>query len=480
MRNSENMSFLKQIGKLLLIHSSLLIFNYSLLNGQTYTLQQCIHKALETNPELKMLRLSTKTTELQHRQSKWNLLPSVNVGSGVNYNIGYTINPLNFSFEERNAFSGNVNLSSQVTLFQGFQQLKTIQKAEIDHQAVDYQIQSLENNIKMNVIGLYLQAILEYESYRIQKKQVEASEFLLTKKKEAAENGLVAKNTFREQQLQLEIDQANLSNQIFRFENSQGRLKLSLQIPQSFDFTIDTNYTPSEIEDFYNSNQLNFKKFDNHPDVQLEQMRLASAEKQLEINQGSLLPTLTFGYAFGSNFINTASTVTERRTINNPVIGYVNDSSKAIVRSVSSQSVAVSESAIPIFTQLGNNKQHQFQLNLQWQVFGKGQRRTNVKLAELQTKQQEYRVKLTEQKIKENYFQAFSNVLAAKKRYETNMKVFDAQKERYQMAKEKYELNLIDFFEFATYQNQLFNAELEVSKAKLEWNFNREIVRLYK
>ena len=455
------------------------VFLYNCLPAQTYTLQQSIHKALETNPELKMLRLTTKSTELQYKQSKWNLLPSVNVASGVNYNIGYTINPLNFSFEERNALSGNINLSSQVTLFQGFQQLKTIQKTAIDHQAVDFQIQSLENNIKINIIGLYLQAILEYESYRIQKKQVEASEFLLTKKREAAENGLVAKNTFREQELQLEIDKANLSNQIFRFENSQGRLKLSLQIPQSFDFSIDTNYTPSEIEDFYNSNQLNFKKFDNHPDVQLEQMRLVSAEKQLEINKGSLLPTLTFGYAFGSNFINTASTITERRTINNPVIGFVNDSSKALVRSVSSQSVAVSESAIPIFTQLGNNKQHQFQLNLQWQVFGKGQRRTSVKLAELQTKQQEYRVKLTEQKIKENYFQAFSNVLAAKKRYETSLKVFDAQKERYQMAKEKYELNLIDFFEFATYQNQLLNAELEVSKAKLEWNFNREIVRLY-
>ena len=460
--------------------SYFLLLIYPDLKCQTYSLQQCIHKALETNPELKMLRLNTKTTELQHRQSKWNLLPSVNVGSGVNYNIGYSINPLNYSFEERNAFSGNINLSSQVTLFQGFQQLKTIQKAEIDHQAVDYQIQSLENTIKINIIGLYLQAILEYESFKIQKKQVEASKFLLTKKKEAADNGLVAKNTYREQQLQLDIDQANLSNQLFRFENSQSRLKLTLQIPPTFDFSIDTSYTPSEIEDFYHSHQLDFKKFDNNPDVQLEYIRLASAEKQLEINKGSLLPTLTFGYAFGSNFINTASTITEQRTINNPVIGFVNDSSKALVRSVSSQSVAVSESAIPIFTQLGNNKQHQFQLNLQWQIFGKGQRRTNVKLAELQTKQQEYRVKLTEQKIKENYFQAFSNVLAANKRHETSLKVLNAQKERYQMAKEKYELSLIDFFEFATYQNQLLNAELEVSRAKLEWNFNGEIVRLYK
>ena len=55
---------------------------------------------------------------------------------------------------------------------------------------------------------------------------------------------------------------------------------------------------------------------------------------------------------------------------------------------------------------------------------------------------------------------------------ETGMSLH-GQKERYQMAKEKYELNLIDFFEFATYQNQLRNAELD-------WNFNQEIVQLYK
>jgi outer membrane protein TolC len=106
-------------------------------------------------------------------------------------------------------------------------------------------------------------------------------------------------------------------------------------------------------------------------------------------------------------------------------------------------------------------------------------KRTQIKLAEIATKQQEYRIKLTEQKLKDNYFQALSNVMAAYKRYEVNVTVSQAQKERYAMAKNRFENQLIDYFEFMIYQNQLFNSELELSKSKLEWYFNSEILKLY-
>jgi len=53
-----------------------------------------------------------------------------------------------------------------------------------------------------------------------------------------------------------------------------------------------------------------------------------------------------------------------------------------------------------------------------------------------------------------------------------NKVVYQAQLERYQLAKEKFENNLIDYFEFTTYQNQLNTAELEIY-------FNKEILRMY-
>jgi outer membrane protein len=462
----------------ILLYCSLFTINYSLVHCQTYSLNDCIILAIQNNVDIKIQKLNAQSTHLQHKQTKNNLLPSLNIGTGVNYNIGYSISPLDYSYSTKNSFSGNLSISSQVTLFQGFQQLRAIEKAEIDNLSVTYQIQSIENNVKIQVINLYLQTIMEFETLKVLRNQVEISKSLLRKKREAAEGGLIAKNSYREQQLQITIDEANQSRQEFQVENALNRLKIYLQIPVNQKLNIDTTIDDVNISNSENLAYFDFKSFQSMPDVQLERMRLLSLQKQIQIYKGALYPSITLGYSLGSNFINTAKTY-DYKTINNPAIGFTNDSFRTIVRSLSSQNVAIAENDIPVFTQLGNNKQHQFQLNLQWQIFGKGAKRTNIKLAEISSKQQEYRIKLTEQKIKDNYFQALSNVQSAFKKYETNTVVYQAQKERYHLAKEKFENNLIDYFEFVTYQNQLHNSELELSKSKLEWYFNREILRLY-
>jgi len=452
--------------------------NCSLVTGQAYSLQDCIRIAIEKNIDIQVARLNIENARLQHLQAKYNLLPSLNIGTGVNYNIGYSISPLDYSYIEQNSLSGSVNISSQVTLFQGFQQLRNIQKTEIDYNAGSYQIHILENSIKIQVINLYLQAVMEWEMLNILNRQYQNNLTILSKKREAVENGLIAKTAYREQQLQLTIDEANKSRQGFQLENAINKLKIQLQIPIIQKFQIDTNFHNTDITNYENYEYFDFKSFYSMPELGLERMKLLSSEKQVEIQKGSLYPTLTFGYALGSNFINTKKTY-QYQAIKNPVIGYVNDSQRTYVRSLGSQNVPVSENGVPIFTQISDNKQHQFQLNLQWQIFGKGMKRTNVKLAEIATKQQEIRIKLTEQKLKENYFQALSNVLTAYKKVQSNTTVYSAQKERYQLAKDKFENNVIDYFEFSSYQNQLFNSELELSKAKLEWYFNKEILRLY-
>jgi outer membrane protein len=478
MQYYKRIRFLGSIRKILFIPSLLLISNYSILHCQTYTLQDCIRIALDRNIDIKIQKLALEQGKVQHRQTKNNLLPSLNLGSGVNYNIGYSINPLDYTFIEQNSFSGSANISSQVTLFQGFQQLKAIQKAELDYTAGSYQIRIIENQIKIQTINFYLQTFLEWESWSILKKQLNTNILILEKKKNALASGLIAKNALREQELQLTMDQANAYRQEFQYANAINRLKIFLQIPLGQFFQIDT-FRPLKItERNENIHLFDLKSFHSLPELQLETIKLQSLEKQLEINKGALYPSITFGYALGSNFINTRSNF-EYRTITNPAIGFVNDSQRTIVRSLSSQRVAISEAAVPVFSQLLDNRQHQFQLNLQWQIFGKGMKRTQIKLAEIATKQQEYRIKLTEQKLKDNYFQALSNAMAAYKRYEVNVTVSQAQKERYTMAKDRFENQLIDYFEFMIYQNQLFNSELELSKSKLEWYFNSEILKLY-
>jgi outer membrane protein len=242
-------------------------------------------------------------------------------------------------------------------------------------------------------------------------------------------------------------------------------------------FEIDTNIDFMGVPKAEKNNVLN-KNFENLPDVQIEKIKWSSSQKQIEIYKGSLLPSLTLGYAFGTNFINTAKTY-EYKTIRNPTIGFFGDSNYTFVRSISNQQVPVAEQPISIFSQLGNNKQHQFQLNLQWSIFSKFSKRTNIKLAEISAKQQEERIDLTIQKLKENYNQAISNRDNAFQKYKYNIVVAKAQEEKFKMAKEKFESNLIDYFELMNYQNQYQSSKIELSKSKLEWYFNQKIVEMY-
>ena len=447
------------------------------LFSQTYSLDDCIKRAMEKSIDIRIQKLNKESAFLQNRQAKFNLLPSVNIGSGVNYNIGYSISPLDYSYIEQNSISGNLNLSAQIILFQGFQQLKTIQKTKLDYQVWDYQVKQIENNLKIQVISLYLQSILEYEVLKSLRQQLLFSENLYNSKKELLAEGLIAENTTKELSLQIEIDKANIEKQTFQIENSLNKMKVLLQYTDYQTFEIDTNIDFMGVPKAEKNNVLN-KNFENLPDVQIEKIKWSSSQKQIEIYKGSLLPSLTLGYAFGTNFINTAKTY-EYKTIRNPTIGFFGDSNYTFVRSISNQQVPVAEQPISIFSQLGNNKQHQFQLNLQWSIFSKFSKRTNVKLAEISAKQQEERIDLTIQKLKENYNQAISNRDNAFQKYKYNIVVAKAQEEKFKMAKEKFESNLIDYFELMNYQNQYLSSKIELSKSKMEWYFNQKIVEMY-
>jgi outer membrane protein len=454
-----------------------MFLNIYSLSSQVYSLEDCIQRAIEKSIDIRIQKLNKESAFLQNRQAKYNLLPSVNIGSGVNYNLGYSISPLDYSYIEQNSLSGSLNLSAQVTLFQGFQQLKNIQKTKIDYQVWDYQVKQIENNLKIQVTTLYLQSILEYEVLKSLRQQLDFSENLYNSKKELLAEGLLAENTIRELKLQIEIDKANQDRQVFQIQNSLNKMKVLLQFSEFQDFNIDTNVAFIEAPQWSKNEILN-KSFESMPDVEIEKLKLSASQKQIEITNGALFPTLTLGYAFGSNFINTAKTY-EYRTIRNPTIGFFGDSNFTFVRSLSNQQVPVSEQNVSIFSQLGNNKQHQFQLNFQWAIFSKFSKRTNIKLAEIAVKQQEERIDLTIQKLKENYNQAIANRDNAFQKYKYNIIVSKAQEEKFKMAKEKFESNLIDYFELMNYQNQYQASKIELSKSKLEWYFNQKIIDLY-
>src|ERR1043165_5955215 len=90
------------------------------------TLEQCIDYALKNNIQIKQSQLNTELSQVALTQSKANLLPSLNANASHSYNIGRTIDRFTNQFADAQVLSQNFGVSTDVNLFNGFQNINTI------------------------------------------------------------------------------------------------------------------------------------------------------------------------------------------------------------------------------------------------------------------------------------------------------------------------------------------------------------------
>ena len=102
---------------------ALLLASHS-FSQEPWSLEQCINYALENNIQIKQQELNVQVSENQLTRSKFSTLPNLNLSGGHNYSFGRSTNYTTNQKERMDIQSTNASVSSQVTLFNGLQQLE--------------------------------------------------------------------------------------------------------------------------------------------------------------------------------------------------------------------------------------------------------------------------------------------------------------------------------------------------------------------
>ena len=90
----------------------------SLVSAQEkWSLMKCVQYAIENNISIKQADLQTRFSELDLKQSKSALYPTLNFQQSTGYRFGRSENPTTGVLEDNNFLSSNFNLQSGVTLF---------------------------------------------------------------------------------------------------------------------------------------------------------------------------------------------------------------------------------------------------------------------------------------------------------------------------------------------------------------------------
>jgi outer membrane protein len=201
--------------------------------ANTYSLEDCIKIALETNPQLKQSELTVQTNGNIYAQSKWQRWPSISFSAGQGFSSGRNIDPFTNQFVQQNINSNNYQLGGQVTLFNGFQIKNTIKFNEANYNASAKDLDATRNDIMLNVALSYLQVITNQELIEVARRQVEASNLQVSRTAKLVEAGTLAESNLLDLKAQLANDELTLVNAENNLETAKLNLKQYMNMPGS-------------------------------------------------------------------------------------------------------------------------------------------------------------------------------------------------------------------------------------------------------
>ncbi|MCL6274883.1 TolC family protein [Muricauda sp. 2012CJ35-5] len=435
---------------LLMVLGTVLMTNAQM---KKWTLEECVTFAVENNLTIEQFELDLENAKIDKSDAIGNMLPNLNGTTTISSNTGFSINPTNNLPTNSTAFNVNGNVSSNVTLFDGLRNLRQLNRAKMNAIANQYRLDDLKDDIKLSVANAYLGVISNKEQLRTFRAQYAVTEQDLKRTKELVESGVVPRGDL----LEIEATAADQEQQIVNGESlvliSRINLAQLLQITDYENFDVaDAEYQipPSDI--LNNSAKVIFDKalsFRN--DIKFSESNVKLAEEDLKIAKGAYSPTLSAFFQYGTRY----SDVTQIPDGNGVPF-------------------------TPNFTDqlwIFDGISYGAQLNVP--IFNGWSTRNNVKRSQISLQKAKLQFEQDKLDLETNIQQAYVDVTTFYKAYEAAEKTLEARRLAYDYAKERFNVGLMNAFDFSQAQSRVDNAEASVIRTKYDYIFRLKILEFY-
>lgn len=447
--------------------------------NQTMTLEQCIEYALKNNIQIKQSELNTELSKVTLTQSKANLLPSLNANANHSYNIGRTIDRFTNQFADAQVLSQNFGVSTDVNLFNGFQNINTIQQNKFSYLAGKYDIEKMKNDISLNIATAYLQILFSIENLDNAKNQMGISAAQVDRTKILVDAGTVAKGTLLDIQSQFALEELNVTNAQNQLDISYLNLAQLLNMPSAEGLAIVKpeltiggdallTATPTQI---YNS------AVSNLPEIKSAEFNVKSAEKSVDVAWGGLSPRLTFSASYGTGYSGLSQRLTALPTFQGySPNGDVTSSGDTVYSPLFSSGTF---EKTPFADQYKDNVNKSFGFFLTVPIFNRWQTKTAIDRARIQKMNADLAVESTKLQIQKNVQQAYADASAGLKKYNASLKAVEAMNESFKYTEQKFNVGMLNTNDYNDSKNKLIKAQSDLLQAKYEYVFKTKVLDFY-
>jgi len=413
-----------------------------------WSLQKCIDYALENNIQIKQQQLNTNFIENQVSQAKSNRLPNMNAQFGNDYSFGRSLTYDN-TYKNVNSMSLSGGANTNVTIFNGFTLNNEVERQELDLQASFQDLEKAKDDIMLNIARSYLEILFNEEITAVSEAQIAITKQQIDRTQQLVDAGSLAKGALLEIQAQMAREELQLVNDQNATQLAYLTLYQFLDLPIAEHFKIEKPVLPEIKANTSMANSLDV--FDNamnsRPEINAAQLRVKSAEKQLEIAKGNRYPTLSFG----ANYYN---------LYNNKYTNFNGEK-------------------IDFGSQLKNNARSSAGFTLGIPIFNRFQVKNAISNSTLQIYDYKYRLQTASNVLRKEIEQAYTNALASLNRYISSEKAVVSMEEAFRYVEEKFNVGMVNSVDYNLQKNQLTAAQSQLLQAKYEYIFRTKILDFY-
>ncbi len=422
----------------------LLLIGFQLsAQSKKWTLEECVDYAIKNNISVKQSELDLKTTDIDKLEAIGGFLPSLSGNANYSINTGASINPVTNQFQNQTFKSLSASANSGVMLFNGLANWKTLQRAKLNKIANSYRLDKMKDDIALSVANSYLQILFNKEQLKVQRNQNLITKENIKRTQELIEAGsLPAGDIF-----ELQATDASQEQQIIATENTLLIAKIglcqTLLLEDYASFDISDEVVDVSITNFTNVTQESIleKAKESVKDVKIAIANVDVAKKDVALSRSSYLPTL------------------------NGFLGYNTRWAESTPFNFIDQLTLFDGTAVG--------------LQLSVPILNGFATRGRVQRAKINQERSEFQLKQAELDLERNVYQAYNDVINAKKSYEAAQKTLEARKQSYNFSKERYEVGLMNSFDFSQSTLAYENAQSEVLRTKYDYIFRTKILEFY-
>lgn len=432
-----------------------LVFSIGMVCAQQkkWTLEECVIYAEENNISIAQFELDLENAKIDHSDAVGNFLPNANAQISSSANTGLSFDPTNNQPVTTTILTANGGITSAVNLFDGLRNINRLRRAKMNALANQYRLDDLKDDIRLNVANSYLSIISNKETLVTQQAQYAVTEQDMKRTAELVEAGVLPKGDL----LEIEATAAGQEQQIVNTENlvliSRINLAQLLQITDYENFDVadmDLEVPPSEVMD-RTPKEIFATALTFRNDIKFSESNVTLAEQDLKISKGALWPTL-------GAFFNYNTRYSDQERFNNVTGMLERESFKE---------------------QLWLNDGISYGVQLNVPIFNRFTNRNNIRRSEINVQQAQLQLEQNKLALETNVNQAYVDVKSFAKAYQAAQKTLEARRLAYDYSKERYEVGLMNAFDFNQAQSRVDDAEAVVVRTKYDYIFRLKVLEFY-